>query len=107
MFLINVPVALVGLIATFALVPESRAPERPGLDPIGMIASTSGLVIMTYGLIEAGQNGWSDARALVPMIAGLVVLIGFFSGNVGSACAQRVSRCWIWRSSTRPPSPGA
>ena len=33
---------------------------------------------MTYGLIEAGQNSWSDARALVPMIAGLVVLIGFF-----------------------------
>jgi EmrB/QacA subfamily drug resistance transporter len=77
-FLMNVPVAIVGLIATFALVPESRAPERPGLDPIGIIASTTGLVIMTYGLIEAGQNGWSDARALVPMIAGLVVLIGFF-----------------------------
>jgi DHA2 family multidrug resistance protein-like MFS transporter len=77
-FLMNVPVAIVGLIATFALVPESRAPERPGLDPIGIIASTTGLVIMTYGLIEAGQNSWSDARALVPMIAGLVVLIGFF-----------------------------
>src|SRR5215469_16665109 len=28
-FLLNVPVALVGLIATFALVPESRAPQRP------------------------------------------------------------------------------
>ena len=106
-FLMNVPVAIVGLIATFALVPESRAPERPGLDPIGIIASTSGLVIMTYGLIEAGQNGWSDARALVPMIAGLIVLIGFFYGNVGSACAQVVGRCWIWHSSTRPPSPGA
>jgi MFS transporter, DHA2 family, multidrug resistance protein len=77
-FLMNVPVALVGLVATFALVPESRAPERPGLDPVGIIASTSGLVVMTYGLIEAGQNGWSDTRALVPMIAGLVVLVGFF-----------------------------
>jgi DHA2 family multidrug resistance protein-like MFS transporter len=77
-FLMNVPVALVGLVATFALVPESRAPERPGLDPVGMIASTVGLVVMTYGLIEAGQNGWGDASALVPIIAGLVVLVGFF-----------------------------
>ncbi|HXX77987.1 MAG TPA: DHA2 family efflux MFS transporter permease subunit, partial [Ktedonobacteraceae bacterium] len=77
-FLMNVPVALVGLIATITLVPESRAPERPGLDLIGIIASTAGLVIMTYGLIEAGQNGWSDANALVPMFAGLVILIGFF-----------------------------
>jgi len=77
-FLMNVPVALLGLVATFALVPESRAPERPGLDPLGIVASTFGLVSVTYGLIEAGQNGWGDTSALVPMIAGLVVLVGFF-----------------------------
>ena len=29
-FLMNVPVALIGLVATLALVPESRAPRRPG-----------------------------------------------------------------------------
>jgi DHA2 family multidrug resistance protein-like MFS transporter len=77
-FLLNVPVALVGLIATFALVPESRAPERPGLDPVGVVASTAGLVGVTYGLIKAGQNGWGAGVALVPIIAGLVVLVGFF-----------------------------
>ncbi|HEY7982763.1 MAG TPA: MFS transporter, partial [Ktedonobacterales bacterium] len=33
-FLLNVPVALVGLLAALALVPESRASERPGLDPL-------------------------------------------------------------------------
>ena len=77
-FLLNVPVALVGLVAAFALVPESRAPQRPGLDPVGVAASTAGLVGITYGVIEAGQNGWGDASGLVPMIAGLVVLVGFF-----------------------------
>ena len=77
-FLINVPVALVGLIAGLALVPESRAPERPGLDPVGVVASTGGLVAVTYGLIEAGQNGWGDAAAVIPMIAGAVLLIAFF-----------------------------
>src|SRR5438270_11918628 len=77
-FLMNVLVALVGVVAAFAFVPESRAPQRPGLDPVGVIASTAGLVGVTYGLIEAGQNGWGDARALVPMIAGLVVLVAFF-----------------------------
>jgi DHA2 family multidrug resistance protein-like MFS transporter len=41
-------------------------------------ASTAGLVGITYGVIEAGQNGWGDAGALVWMIAGLVVLVGFF-----------------------------
>ncbi len=77
-FLMNVPVALLGLVVAFVLVPESRAPVRPRLDPVGIIASIAGLVGVTYGLIEAGQNGWGDATALVPMIAGVAVLVGFF-----------------------------
>jgi MFS transporter, DHA2 family, multidrug resistance protein len=77
-FLINVPVALVGLVATLALVPESRAPRRPALDPVGTAASVAGLAGVAYGLIEAGQHGWTDSRALGAMLAGLAVLIGFF-----------------------------
>jgi EmrB/QacA subfamily drug resistance transporter len=77
-FLMNVPVALLGLIVAFVLVPESRAPVRPRLDPVGILTSTAGLVGVTYGLIEAGQNGWGDASALIPIIAGIVVLLGFF-----------------------------
>lgn len=77
-FLMNVPVALLGLVIALALVPESRAPVRPRLEPIGIITSTAGLVGVTYGLIEAGQNGWTPATALVLMIAGVVVLVGFF-----------------------------
>jgi EmrB/QacA subfamily drug resistance transporter len=77
-FLINVPVSLIGLIAAVALVPESRAPVRPGLDPVGVVASTAGLVGVTFGLIEAGRNGWTDASALVPIGAGLALLVGFF-----------------------------
>jgi Na+/melibiose symporter-like transporter len=48
------------------------------LDPVGVVTSTAGLVGITYGLIEAGQNGWGDPGALAWMIAGLVVLVGFF-----------------------------
>jgi MFS transporter, DHA2 family, multidrug resistance protein len=77
-FLINLPVALVGLAAAALLVPESRAPRRPGLDTIGIATSTIGLVSLTYGLIEAGQYGWGSAAALLPMIAGVLVLAGFF-----------------------------
>ena len=77
-FLMNVPVAMVGLIAGFALVPESRSAERHGLDLVGVISSSLGLVAVTYGVIKAGQNGWTDTAALVPIFVGLAVLVGFF-----------------------------
>jgi DHA2 family multidrug resistance protein-like MFS transporter len=76
-FLLNVPVVVVGLIAGVTLVPESRAAGRPGLDPAGMAASAAGLVVVTYGLIEAGQHGWGDPAALALITAGLAVLGGF------------------------------
>jgi EmrB/QacA subfamily drug resistance transporter len=77
-FLMNVPVALIGVIAGLVLVPESRSAERPGLDLVGVLSSSAGLVAVTYGLIQAGQNGWTDVSTLAPVAAGLVVLVGFF-----------------------------
>jgi len=76
-FLLNVPFAMVGLIAALALIPESRAAKRPGLDPVGTASSVVGLVATTYGLIEAGQDGWGDPGALALMATGLATLAGF------------------------------
>jgi Na+/melibiose symporter-like transporter len=77
-FLINVPVAVIGLAIGSVLIPESRASERPGLDAVGMAASAAGLVALIYGLIKAGQDGWSNNGALLFIFAGLAILVGFF-----------------------------
>ncbi len=77
-FLMNVPVAVIGFIAAVALVPETRSPERPTVDVVGMLSSVAGLTVLTYGLIEAGDRSWGDAAAVIPMIAGLAILVGFF-----------------------------
>ncbi|WP_104088111.1 DHA2 family efflux MFS transporter permease subunit [Arthrobacter sp. GMC3] len=77
-FLINVPVAAVGVAVAAALVPESRAAVGPGLDPAGIAFSTAGLVSLVYGFIRAGQDGWGDVPALAAMAAGLVLLLVFF-----------------------------
>jgi hypothetical protein len=78
-FLINVPVIALGLAAVVAWLPESRAAQRPSLDLVGVVASAAGLVAVTYGLIEAGQDGWGNLGALALMAAGLVLLAGFFA----------------------------
>jgi EmrB/QacA subfamily drug resistance transporter len=76
-FLINVPVAVLGFVAVAFLVPESRSAERTGLDPIGVLSSSLGLAVLVYGLIQAGENGWGDPGAVASLVIGAVVLVGF------------------------------
>lgn len=76
-FLLNVPVVMIGLAVATVLVPESRAGERPALDLLGIAASTLGLVAVTYGLVDAGEHGWSDPATLTMIVAGVIVLAGF------------------------------
>jgi len=78
-FLMNVPVALIGIIAVVALVPESRAARKPALDPIGMLLACGGLSGVTYGLIELGRNGWTDGPSLAIAAGGVAVVAGFFA----------------------------
>src|SRR6202789_977750 len=63
-FLINVPVVAFALIAVAFLMPESRSTERPRVDLIGTLISAAGLVAFTYGVIRAGQDGWTNVTAL-------------------------------------------
>jgi DHA2 family multidrug resistance protein-like MFS transporter len=76
-FLMNVPVALLGLVAVLALVPESRSARRPGIDLAGVVLSSAGLVALMYGVVEAGDYGWGSTSAILPVVAGLVVLALF------------------------------
>ena len=73
-FLINVPVVVLALIAVTMLMPESRSERRPSIDVAGLVVSSAGLLALTYGFIKAGQDGWSDATALALIAAGAAVL---------------------------------
>ena len=76
-FLMNVPVVVIGIAAVAALVPESRASEAPGLDPAGIVTSCAGLGVLIYGFIAAGQYGWTSATAIISMAAGAAILVAF------------------------------
>jgi MFS transporter, DHA2 family, multidrug resistance protein len=73
-FLINVPIVVIAVTAVVLLLPESRSARRPSIDLAGLVVSTAGLVALTYGLIKAGQAGWSDTAAVALIAFGVVVL---------------------------------
>jgi MFS transporter, DHA2 family, multidrug resistance protein len=76
-FLINVPVVVLAVIAVGALLPESRSEHRAGLDLAGVLISSGGLAALTYGFIKAGQNGWGGTAAVATVAAGAALLAAF------------------------------
>jgi MFS transporter, DHA2 family, multidrug resistance protein len=54
-------------------------PQRPAFDLAGMAASILGLVGVTYGLIRAGEDGWTNPGAILAIVAGMAVLVGFLA----------------------------
>ncbi len=76
-FLINLPVVLVAMLAGVFLVPTSRDPTRARLDPPGVALSIIGLLSVVYGIIEAPRRGWTDAVTLLTVVGGFVVLVVF------------------------------
>jgi len=77
-FLLNVPVALIGVVAVIALVPESRSAKRPAIDLAGIVLSSAGLVLLMFGVVQAGDSGWLSGAAILPTAAGLIILAAFF-----------------------------
>ncbi len=69
-FLVNVPIALAGLVGALVLVPDSRNPAADRPDPIGSILSIAGLGLLLWAIIEAPAEGWTS---------GIVVTVGFAS----------------------------
>ena len=77
-FLINVPVTVAGAIAVALLVPESRNPERAGIDVLGVLLSIAGLVLVVFGIVQGGDAGsWVHPSVLGPIAGGLAVLAVF------------------------------
>ena len=76
-FLINVPIVVLALAAVTFLMPESRGSARLRLDVAGVLISSAGLAALTYGVIRAGQDGWSNSIAVTSMMAGALLLAAF------------------------------
>ncbi|MFF7095942.1 MFS transporter [Streptomyces rubradiris] len=76
-FLINLPVAALAVVAVVILVPESKNPRGESPDLIGAVLSTIGMASLVYAIISGPGHGWTSARVLVTAAAAVLVLGAF------------------------------
>jgi len=76
-FLVNIPIVVIGLVAGAFLIPESRDPEPKALDFPGAGLSIAGLTAIVWGLIEASERGWTDSKILGAFAIGSAILATF------------------------------
>ena len=76
-FLVNVPVVIFALIAGRLIVPNSKDPSAPQLDPLGAVLSIVGLISLVYGIIEAPSHGWTDPMILAAFGVAALALTAF------------------------------
>ncbi|MFJ8536455.1 DHA2 family efflux MFS transporter permease subunit [Streptomyces sp. NPDC093591] len=73
-FLINVPMAAIGIAACVFLLPETKDPASPKVDTLSTALAVTGLGALVYAIIEAPTRGWGDPVVL-GMLGAAVLLI--------------------------------
>lgn len=75
-FLLNVPIAALGIIAALAIIPESRGPAtRPDL--LGALLSTVGMTALVWGVINTAKDGWGSGQTIGGFVVAVVALTAF------------------------------
>jgi EmrB/QacA subfamily drug resistance transporter len=76
-FLVNLPVGLISLVAAVALLRESRSPKARRLDLAGVIIVSLGLLLFVYPLVQGREAGWPVWAVFLSLVASVPVLAGF------------------------------
>ncbi len=84
-FLINVPIAVLGIGCAVPLIPDSKNPAALRPDAVGALMSITGLGLILWSLIEAPTWGWSSPLVIGAGAGGLAVLAGFAAWEQASS----------------------
>ncbi len=88
LFLVNVPIGVLGLVLAVRLIPADGPGRRVPLDVVGLALVSPGIVAVIYGLAQVGERGgFAHPAVLLPLIGGVGLLAAF----VG----------WAWRRGPR------
>lgn len=94
-FYINIPIAVIALLAAPALMPAGGAGGRGAVDVVGALTVTGGLGAVVFGIVRAPEVGWASAETWL-VLAGGVALLGIFVA-VQAARREPLVRLSIFR----------
>jgi EmrB/QacA subfamily drug resistance transporter len=78
-FLINVPIGIVGIALALRVMPETRDPHAGSeVDWWGMVTLGASIFCLTYGLVEANDRGW-DSTLILSLFVASALLMGAFA----------------------------
>jgi MFS family permease len=76
-FLINLPIVAISLIAGARLIPDSRNPDAHALDKVGFLLSVIAIGSLVFTVIESPHWGWGSQKSNLGFGIGVLTLIGF------------------------------
>ncbi|WP_067812869.1 MDR family MFS transporter [Nocardia inohanensis] len=78
LFLINIPLGVIGLALGLRYLPMDRGTATQPLDVAGVVLGGGGVSAVVYGLSEIGEKGSATALSVwLPILLGLAGIIGF------------------------------
>ncbi|WP_330179265.1 DHA2 family efflux MFS transporter permease subunit [Nocardia sp. NBC_01503] len=85
LFLINIPLGLIGFALGLRYLPLKPGAPTQSLDFLGLILAGGGVSAVVYGLSEIGETGSATSLSVwLPVVLGLVALVGFVARTVSS-----------------------
>jgi EmrB/QacA subfamily drug resistance transporter len=75
-FWLNVPIGVLALVLASVALDESRGGARR-LDPLGVLLSASGMLLLIWGIVDGPERGWTTGRVPVMLTAGVALIVGF------------------------------
>ena len=77
-FWVNIPLCVAALVLAWWLMPADAGDRGHRLDAVGLALLSPSIAALLYGLSRVGAvGGLADASVLVPLVAGLVLLVAF------------------------------
>jgi EmrB/QacA subfamily drug resistance transporter len=76
-FFINVPIGILAVVLTLAVIAESRDPAKRRIDYVGFVSFSAALFMLVFALVRGNEVGWGSAQ-IDGLFAGAAALLAIF-----------------------------